>query len=524
MCFAFLLGACALLSAQIPGVLSPPPASASVAAPDPLGRDTPFGTVTGFSRAVHRNDLTLAVRYLQAGGRGAQQLEDVSRDLSDLIDRYFTQSLTNLSMVPTGDFADGLDPNRERLLLKIGDTPIDIFLTRTTDPVAGSIWLFASDSLGRVPALSRSAHATWVERVMPASLVARSLLGFSIAQWILWALSIFVPLLVFWLFTLAVAWVGRRRISDLTHRAVFVSWWRSVRVLLVIGLTLVAHLAVMRLLGFSLTFRVAYARAGLFVGVIVGALLFWRLVSVTFHQAQLLAARRGRSDTRSLIQLGARVAKVVVVLITVFGLLVLAGVDMTTALAGVGIVGVAVALGAQKTVENLLGGIFLLTDKALAVGDYCRLQDREGWVEDVTLRSVRLRTLEQTLLSVPAGVLSQGSIENFGSRTKILAQSLLRLRYGTTHKQLEAVLAGIRQLLAKHPSIDRESARIRLIAFGTQAIELELFAYIATADFSRFLEIRESLLVQVAQIVESSGAAFAAPTDFIHLRSQTEGS
>lgn len=524
ICSAFLVGACALLSAQVPGALSPPAAPAPVAAADPLGRDTPFGTVTGFSRAVRRDDFTLAARYLQPGGRSAEQAEDLSRDLNDLIERYFTQAITSLSLAPTGDFGDGLDPDRERLLLTIGDKPVEIFLTRVTDPAAGPIWLFASDSLARVPALRRSAYPTWVERVMPASLVTRSVLGFSIAQWILWALSILAPLLLFWLLILAVGWVGRRRIQDLTHRAVFTSWWRSVRLLLVTVLTLVAHLAAMRLFGFSLRFRVAYARAGLFVAVIVGALLVWRVVSVTFHQAQLLAARRGRSDTRSLIQLGARVAKVVVVLIAIFGLLALAGVDMTTALAGVGILGVAVALGAQKTVENLLGGIFLLTDKALAVGDYCRLLDREGWIEDVTLRSVRLRTVEQTLLSVPAGLLSQGSIENFASRTKILTKSLVRLRYGTTREQLEAVLDGVRQLLATHPSIDRETARIRLIAFGSQAIELELFAYITTADASRFLEIRESLLVQVARIVESSGTAFALPTDFIQLRSRTEES
>jgi MscS family membrane protein len=197
-------------------------------------------------------------------------------------------------------------------------------------------------------------------------------------------------------------------------------------------------------------------------------------------------------------------------------------VDPTTALAGVGIAGVAVALGAQKSVENLIGGVSLLTDHALAVGDYCRLSDREGWIEDITLRSVRLRTLEQTLLSVPAGQLAQASIENFASRSKILLQSVLRLRYGTTCAQLRATLDGIRRILAEHPSIDHESARVRLTAFGTQAIELELFAYVATPDYAAFMEIRENLLLQVANVVESSGSAFAIPTQFIYLRGEAD--
>jgi MscS family membrane protein len=284
-----------------------------------------------------------------------------------------------------------------------------------------------------------------------------------------------------------------------------------VRWLLVAGLTVGAHLVATRVLGFSLTFRVAYTRAGLGVLILIAMLLVWRLVSVTFRKGRRMAMSRGHANTGSLMLLGERVAKVVVVMATLFALLALAGVDPTTALAGVGIAGVAVALGAQKTVENLLGGIFLLTDKVLAVGDYCRLSGREGWVEDITLRSVRLRTLEQTLLSVPAGLLAQGSIENYASRSRILMQSTLRLRYGTTVEQLQVILDDTRQLLSGHPTLDSESARIRLVAFGTQAIELELFAFVTTSDFTAFLEIREHLLMQIAQIVEAAGSGFAHP-------------
>jgi MscS family membrane protein len=268
----------------------------------------------------------------------------------------------------------------------------------------------------------------------------------------------------------------------------------------------------------DLTFRYTYSRVALVAAVIISALLAWRLVSVTFAHARQLALRRGRSDTRSLMLLGERVVKVLVVIIAVFGLLALAGMDPTTALAGVGIAGVAVALGAQKSIENLVGAIFLLTDRALAVGDYCRVADREGWIEDITLRSVRLRTPQQTLVSIPAGLLSQGSIENFTTRGKILLQSILRLRYGTTAEQLQTILSGIDRILAEHPTVEKESARVRLVEFGPQAVELELFAYITTSDMTTFLKVREHLLLRVAAVVESSGSAFAAPTQFIHMR------
>jgi MscS family membrane protein len=271
---------------------------------------------------------------------------------------------------------------------------------------------------------------------------------------------------------------------------------------------------VMPSLGFRLTFRLTYARVAVIAMLMIVSALIWRLVSAAFQQARVGALRRGRSEARSLILLGERVAKVVIVLIAVFGLLASLGVDVTTALAGLGIAGVALALGAQKSVENLLGGIFLIADRVLAVGDYCRIADREGWVEDITLRSVQLRTLQQTLLSVPAGVLAQGNLENYSTRSKILLQSLLKLRYGTTSDQIQAVLSGVRRALAANSQMEQDTARVRLTAFGDLAIEIEVFAYILTPDFSAYLAVREALLLQIAGIVESAGSAFAAPMQF----------
>src|SRR5262249_53388551 len=126
--------------------------------------------------------------------------------------------------------------------------------------------------------------------------------------------------------------------------------------------------------------------------------------------------------------------------------------------------------------------------------------------------SVRLRTAEQTLLSVPAGILSQSNLENFATRNKILMQTMLRLQYGATASQLRRVLTGVRSLLDGHPDIETSSARIRLGDFGVRAIELELFAYVLTTDWSKFLSVREELFLQIAALVESSGTSFAQPT------------
>jgi MscS family membrane protein len=197
--------------------------------------------------------------------------------------------------------------------------------------------------------------------------------------------------------------------------------------------------------------------------------------------------------------------------------LTLIGVNTTTALAGLGLGGIAIALGAQKSVENLLGAIFLLTDKALAVGDFCCVANRLGVIEDITLRSVRLRTLDQTLVSIPASVLAAANIENFTTRGKILIQTTLRLRYGTSAVRLRAIVEQIHSLVVTHPELEAEGSRVRVTNFGEKAIEIELFVYVRTADYDRFAAVREDVLLTAAAIVESAGSALAHPTDYLYL-------
>jgi MscS family membrane protein len=121
------------------------------------------------------------------------------------------------------------------------------------------------------------------------------------------------------------------------------------------------------------------------------------------------------------------------------------------------------------------------------------------------------------LLSIPAGTLSQSNVENLSARAKTLIQSRLRLRYGTSPGQVRAVLGAIARLMAGNERLEQETARVRLVEFSDRAIELELFAYANTPDNEQFLQVREELLLGVATIVESLGAGFAQPTQFVYM-------
>ncbi len=384
-----------------PSRTPPPPEEAG----DPLGRDTPRGTIAGFNLAVHREDFHSAARFLQLSAGGRRDTERLARDLADLIDRYYIQPLAALSDDPQGTVTDGLALDRERVVLTMAGKPVDLELVRVKDRESGLVWLVSAQTLARVPALRRTAGVTWLEGLMPAALVDARLFGLSIAQWVAWVATLLVPAVALWLLS-AIVIASARAVSGPKRRALIDTWYGGLRWPVILVATLAVHVAAVPLLGFSLAFRFGYSRLELAVIVLAVAWLLWRLMALSFTHARIMALRRGQASLRSLLLLAERVSKTIVALAAVFALLTIAGVDTTTALAGVGIGGVAIALGAQRSVENLLGGVFLLTDRALAVGDTCSIADRLGVVEDITMRSVRLRTLEQTLLSVPAGVLA----------------------------------------------------------------------------------------------------------------------
>ena len=507
------LALAAPVAAQIPKIHGSGGAQTSTPETDPLGRSTPRGTIGAFIRAVHGGNLVSAASYMQLTGQQRPNAETLARDLNELMDRYFHQRLAAVSNSPEGALDDGLPADREKVgPLEIGDEEVDIGLIRVKDRGAGKIWLISSETLAQVPSLLRTVEATWIERVTPEALLKYTAFGIPLAQILAWAASIAIPFLLLVLVSLIVIALARRIVHDPTRRRLVDSWYAGTRWPGILVLVLGTHLASLSVLGFSLISRILYSRIVTILLIAAFAWLICRVLALAFgYASSRMQGREELAGTRSLMLLGERVLKVLIILVAFLLILKALGFETDTALAGLGIGGIALAIGAQKTVENFLGGFFLLTDKALAVGDMCTISNRRGYVEDITLRSVRLRTFEQTLLSIPAGVLSQDSIENFSTRGKILAQTILRLRYGTSADQLRSILGGICGRLAEDPRVETGTFRVRLVDFGVRGIEIELFAYVLTSEIPEFLAVREELLLQIAEIVEGAGSAFARP-------------
>ena len=245
----------------------------------------------------------------------------------------------------------------------------------------------------------------------------------------------------------------------------------------------------------------------------------WLVSTITdrgFEHA-LNRTRTQHKGGESILIVMQRLNRIVLLTIALLVALAIFGLNVKTTLAGLGIGGLAIALAAQKTLENLIGGVSLLMDKAVHIGNFCKIGNQVGTVEDIGLRSVKLRTLDQSLLVVPNGLLSQMQFENFGPRRKCLLNQHFSLRIETQVEQLRTVLDRVQSMLNEVPSIETGTSRISVADFAGAAFELELWAFVTTADWAQFTVVRQDVILKIAEIVEAAGTRLAAPTQLTYL-------
>ena len=192
------------------------------------------------------------------------------------------------------------------------------------------------------------------------------------------------------------------------------------------------------------------------------------------------------------------------------------GIPVYGIVAGLGVGGLAIALAAQPTVENLIGGLSLFADKSIRVGDFCRCGTDEGTVETIGIRSTWIRGTDRTLTTIPNAALSKMSVVNFGRRDQTMMKSVLGVRYETTPEQLRYLLVKLRELLLSHPCINPDTARARFIGFGASSLDIEVFAYVKTTIRAEFLGVQEDVWLRVMDLVEQSGTGFAFPSQTLY--------
>jgi MscS family membrane protein len=213
---------------------------------DPMGRTTPPSTILAFTHTVERKDFVSAGRYMQLSASQRPGAESLARDLTALLDRYLSKSLTSIDNTPGGSLNDGLPIDRERVgPLIIGKQKTDLVLVRVTDPQVGPVWLISSDTLALVPALRGSITQSWIERVMPQALVNRDLFGISLAHWVVLAASLLIPFLLLTLISRVAIALASAILRDPAHRHGLQAWYVGIRSPFIVALTLAIQLTSM---------------------------------------------------------------------------------------------------------------------------------------------------------------------------------------------------------------------------------------------------------------------------------------
>jgi MscS family membrane protein len=519
-----MLAICSVFSpcvrAQIPGITTSPTPAATApqnnTPPDALKRETPRGAILGFIKAAGEERYPVAIQYFQPStNRHRPSMEDeeeLAEQLFAILSRKFTNTFDFISNEPTGRLDDGLAADQERIFNTTGSNEdFAIYLVRVEDEQGRKLWYISRKTLDQVPPVYDSLQYPQIEKSIPKPLVEHRYLAMPAWQWL--ALLLFLP----------VAWFIARVFTYVSHLALL--QWSKYRGNILppaqrffsldpvtLAITILIHFGFVDYIHTSILFRLYYRPILL---VVLAVMVYWILTGITRMISRRIAmslVSRGMYAERTIVSLVRRFVEVVIFLFIVLTVLKNLGVDVSTALAGVGIGGLALGLGAQKTFENVFGGVSILFDKVVVVGDICKINNQTGTVEDIGLRSTRLRTTERTILSIPNGVMATSTIENLRFRDKFLCQQIIRLRYDLAPDHVRYVVDELRDILRRNPKVEESSARVRFVRFADYALEVEIFAYILEPEYAAYLAVQEALLLQVMDALEKAGAVVALPS------------
>jgi small-conductance mechanosensitive channel len=239
------------------------------------------------------------------------------------------------------------------------------------------------------------------------------------------------------------------------------------------------------------------------------------LIAVVLTAVGEFVIRHTRAGQRPLNAQLVRLSFRIVTIVVVAGYLFIAaerlGLPVPALIAGLGVGGLAVALATQGTLENLIGGLILYADQPVRVGDFFRFGSQVGCVEDIGIRSARIRTVNRTVVAMPNSDLVKMPLENFSRRDKTRLETALRLRMETTPEQLRFRLARLEQMRAEHPGLSNEGRRVRFVGFGDYSLDVELVAISPTTSWDEFLAIRQDVFLRAMGIVEEAGTRLAVP-------------
>lgn len=472
-----------------------------------LSTDSPKEAMDAFLTDVKGSRYEQASSLMMLAPAQQSRGADLARRLRFVLDHHGQPELGKLSAADEGKLDDKLPANRERVAsfpTERGTAHLDLLRTN-----AG--WRISRASVLQIDAWFSELPDAFILDRLPDALLRNGPGGLLIWQWLALIVAFSGSLVV----GVALSAILRRVFRGIARRTRFN--WDDLLIERISGpLTLVCTAIALQvfipLVGLPPDAK-DNVRTGLHIFFIAAG--FWaalRSVTVISEAIQSSGWAQANPTSRTLVPLGARTASVAVLALAAVTVLSQLGYPVASLIAGLGLGGLAFALAAQKTVENLFGAYAIGLDQPLREGDFVKVEDFTGTVERIGLRSTRVRTQDRTVVSLPNSKIADMKLENFAVRDRIRLNLVLGLVYSTTVPQMRNILEALRAALLAAPKIGTENVICRFVALNTYSLDIEVVAWFETTDFNEFASIRQELLFRFMEIVEAEGSSFAFPT------------
>jgi len=256
--------------------------------------------------------------------------------------------------------------------------------------------------------------------------------------------------------------------------------------------------------------------------------IFWAIISIAEALKGILYHATERFNPDLSREMGNFILKIIKIFIGGIGLAAMLqvwGINVTALIASLGLGGLAFALAAKDTASNLFGSFAILADKSIRIGEWIRVDGVEGVVEDVGMRTTKIRTFEKSLITVPNQVVANSPIENFSRRGVRRIKMTIGVTYSTKQQQIESIVKEIRYLLHNHENIAQdESIMVNFKSFGDSALDIFIYCFTRTSNWKTYMDIRQEIQLEIMQIVEKNGSSFAFPSQSLYVESLPKSS
>lgn len=487
---------------------------------DTFGRDTPRGTVQGFIKAISDDDRALAVHYLDA--RYLSSTKTADEEIVERLEKALDvggrlDADLQISGDTMGDLSDHLPADMDKVgEIHLMNDHIDILLVRHENADGVVYWQFSKETLSKLPHTTK-ATPTLAQKLGLGELSKHTVFGVNVGE----ITALLMLVVVAYLCVYVVVWLIYLITKAFYHGLTGKVYRITPMVIMPLSLIIVAFLLpeIMLRAGVPVTLRASFGRFKDMIAWGATAWLVLRLIDALFGRAEAMSLKRNRPEQVSILGLMRKIAKVLMVILAVIIIFGNLGFDLTTGVAALGVGGIALAFGAQKTIENLIGSVVVVADRPVRVGDYCRFGTMEGWVIDIGIRSSRIRTLNRTIVTVPNGEFSAMQIENYTARDMFHFLHHLYLKRSAKAGEISQLIMDLQQFLRMHELTNDEWTQVRISELRQDCYVIEMRCYLPAPDVRAFYANQSALLIDVLEFVESYAVEHALPSQEIRLRS-----